>query len=521
MKKILSLLLALSVIFASLALFSACSGGEVVPDGDGNTDDGNGATETAVSLSDFFALGENVTAPIKAALAGGSVKLSIGKSTTLFGADFDGFAETLYFSEGSIVSDTSLGIAGESYGARLFFDKNGVVAEGEGLFGSDMAYMVDFATVLGMEESLLLAYLFDGPMDLEALLGGYDLNTVTPDSVNQLMSDVIACFSPVNGTENGYATVTYTLNAQTMTAVFNKIADFVGLSEEMREEIFDLEEDNAETGTLVLYYGSNNAVAKAVMTINAVYEGSSSTQVISFAVTESQIKYEVARRSTYSYDGVTETYSHTTALLLDKTVSGDTVTFALSSVDTYDDEEPIVFEGLRVSYNQATGAFTITANGTDNGTMTFSGVILTTDGETKIAITSITVEDVTVALDISLTFTASAVAPQKPQDAKNLLTLAEDEVEALLGNMENAPLTALLARMLSGFGGADEVPPPMGGTGTGDGAGTGNMYMCAECNEWTEDPYYIEDEEGWLLYILCPDCYDQQWGGDNDLGWEQ
>lgn len=511
MKKILSLLLALSVIFASLALFSACSGGEVVPDGDGNTDDGNGATETAVSLSDFFALGENVTAPIKAALAGGSVKLSIGKSTTLFGEDFDGFAETLYFSEGSIVSDTSLGIAGKSYGARLFFDKNGVAAEGEGLFGSDMAYMVDFATMLDdMEESLLLTYFFDGPMDLEALLGGYDLNTVTPDSVNQLKSDVIACLSPVNGTEGGYATVTYTLNAQTMTAVCNKIADFMGISDEMREEIFDIDLDSGDSGSIVLYYGANDVIAKAVTTMTSEFEDGSSTRVISFAINENQIKYEVASSSTYDYDGETETYSYASALLLDKTVSGDTVTFALSSVDTYDDEEPIVFEGLRVSYNQATGAFTITANGTDNGTMTFSGVILTTDGETKIAITSITVEDVTVALDISLTFTASAVAPQKPQNAKNLLTLAEDEVEALLGNMENAPLTALLARFFSGMGARPEAPAP-----------DDDLYMCAECNEWTADPYYIEDEEGWLLYILCPDCYDQQWGGDNDLGWEQ
>ena len=94
-----------------------------------------------------------------------------------------------------------------------------------------------------------------------------------------------------------------------------------------------------------------------------------------------------------------------------------------------------------LTYSKDSGKFKLSAG--DDGEFVLEGKITGDESKATLAVSSVTVEEATIELDIEITFDADADIPSTPSNAKNILTMDEDDVEEFVADLKESKLFAL------------------------------------------------------------------------------
>ena len=465
MKKLLSLLLVLSMILTSTVLFSSCSR---VSEKDLEKEAADTIkTAASKSVTEFFDMNEDLFEAAAEAFKGGSVSLSLGGGEAIFGGALGEISETIYFDEDGekIVSDTEVDIDGEKYSLRLYADDKSIVAGSDNLFGSKKAFSLSLEDLADqLDGSALLEYIGMSQSELveltelaESIDKMLSEEKKEAEDIEQIINDALAELEPETDTEDietadgdvACRTVTYTLNKSNIKAAAEILIKGLMPKGDARDEAIDalddmFDEDQtfsaeikaavAKKGGRLVMLEMKSKTGYSVSGDGYYYERhEDSTMTLLFGETEISCKIKSKGEYTDSYS---ETREHTEeyAVKLTKEDDGDKVKYKLTAKE---DGEAVVTGTL--TYTKDSGKLKLTVDSYGD-TFALEGKITGDKKKATVEVSSVTMDDVTVDLDIKLTFDAEAKMPAKPSNAKDILDMDEDDIEALLEDMENSPL---------------------------------------------------------------------------------
>lgn len=482
MKKLISVLLVFSMLLSVSVLFSSCSRireKDLEKDAQGVITDAIGR-----AYASFFDMEPRVTEVAEKALGGGSMRFSLA-GKTLLGDAIGKIEMTTYFNaeDRRSVVDALVNYEGEDLTLRTHCDKNSLAFVSEDVFGSGTAYAISFSTLLtDLDNSALLEMMGMSDTDLaelkDALSAMDDMMEgleKTEEELARIYNEVLETLLPVVGTEDvavgekstACVTVTYTINNDTLkNAATLWIERMVTDAEDRACAISDLEESLAEADgeyemIIKLYVGKKSrSLVKMTLESETVKsedwgeldgvsdedytERTTQTMELLLSATEISLTGNGKTSAWYLDEDSTTAY----AFKLKKSGTANQVAYDFTASLTEDGEtvEPM---SAKLTYQKQSGDFTFTITVVEDEAeeptvLTFLGKITVSEKEAVIAINSVTAEDVTIAFQASITYIAEAETPAAPENAKNILTLSEEEVNTFFEDFSQSNLYQII-----------------------------------------------------------------------------
>ena len=466
MKRLLSVILVLTMLFSCTVAFSSCSKvGEKSFE-----EDAQGVIKDSLKTAygAFFADESGMGEMASAAFRGGMMHLSL-ESETLLG-EIDKIEETVYFDEetGRYVSDTAVTYAGETLSLRAELLDKVLTLSGETVFGSTQAYAVNFATMLAdMDGSHLLAFLgmtseaiAELKDQLSSLTDVLEENALTEAEEVALVNEMLALLRPTLAAEEldgqDCITVTYTIDNDTVYAAAKKWIEGTVKDETKRaEELASLDENVANADTNILYTLKLSVAKKSGALVRAELSGSensldeeypeSTTMQMTLTVGETEISLSGSEKTSAWYQIEDKTTAYAVKLTKEVGESETKYVFSMSETEDEETKTPLSFT---YTYAKETGAFTLALNALDEETeevnsISVAGKLIVDETSATLQLDSITSGEVTLAVKFSLSFRKDAEMPAAAS-GKNILTLTEEETEKFLTDFSESKLAQLL-----------------------------------------------------------------------------
>ena len=463
MKKLLSILLVLSMLFAIGACFTSCDALSIE---DVKNNPVNALLEAEKLAWERFANDDyGIEGVVTDTLKGGSIELAFAQEA-LLGAG-TAIKATLYTGDKQAAS--LLYTAGDkSYTADIFSDENGIIVDIPDLLGGK-AVGVFYDTLKEKLADSALAEMMELPpeaaAELVSMLDKYKttIETSMKDSIedaektaNEYLDLMKKEITEETVGDELCAVLPLTLDNEVLVAVIEKAVDSLALSEEEKATLLAEFDINALNEMLSL-----DVTVKAYLALSDgrlvkfVYGGEMASvsdessarmaapEEISFDITLSFTDTAITASGTVTANGESATVSCN----LNKTVEEEKSIYTLSaSIGAEGVSETI--DILKYTFNKADKTFSLKAE-IEGETVIVKGNVSSTKTTAKIAITEIRAGSIGVELDLSLTFNKDAKAPDAPTDALDVVGLTAEEWQSLMTTVQESPLFALIESLLS------------------------------------------------------------------------
>ena len=501
MKKLLSLLLLLS-LFTLCFTLASCGGNDDLGDDETgafddfkevSTDDIEkdpvGAISQAFSNSTklFFVANQSdsVFSALTNALDNGAIELSFDSETLLGSIGLSNIGGTFYFDDENdrVAFEAGVTVGQEQMGGVLFFDENGIKAMSQALFGSNQAYAINFDTLISKLPTSPFGDLADEFADfleiygaeVNAFMESFDFGDFIDKLLQKLNPTVSEKTITIGEDEYDCVVVSYEITNKTIEALVNTaisefstianlgeeekafIEDFVGSYVEMINGVaqIDCSVDfciNSNISTLV----QASLTGKVEMTIAGPGEeylsDSSSpammTTEVDINVSQICTAKELKLSSNVSYGGEPLTSS----ISLSRNEEDGVVTYKLLSLGTEISGESgqtteFTALDLNATYTKESGALSIKVSipanegsGNDNlQTFELTGSLNISEDGAKFTFTSVKIKEMTIQFALVIDIKDTAKMPSVGT-AIDIMNLTEAEFEALFAAIMNSPL---------------------------------------------------------------------------------
>ena len=370
--------------------------------------------------------------------------------------------------------DLDVTVGENKYVGQLFDTKNGIIFKSESLLGSAQAYLLNFDTLVeGFEESALGALTGEAAAEVKAMLQEYadmfkEIKNSTADKANASAKKLYEALDYETNDAGENVALVARINNQTIKEFFNIFLEEYPISEsekeyleeEFKEEIFDaIDEAMTIDFEMVFMIRKNNgALEKMDLRGTMTAEGMTVNVNGGFSVT--------ADKMTIFANAGTEVNSTETTLFDLKIESvkakeGATVTYTTTATITAGNAT-VNIGTLTFEHNNDNGKYELSLslakelfNSTANVEISLGGTAKKDGGKATITLSEINIPaelgGSKIELDISAIFDKDAKLPDAPADAKDIVTLTEDEIEEIEAEIEE-----ILDHM---FGPVDEIMP--------------------------------------------------------------
>lgn len=457
MKKILSLVLVLSMLLAMAFTFTACDDLSV----DDVKNDPIDALSTAgeKAFGAFFSDDYGMDDIVSDAAKEGSIDIYFAQEALL--GKGNSIAATLYAGEKQALNLTAK-MEGETYAGDIFMDDKGVIVSipsligdtAVGVFyetfeknfkGSVMAQMMDIDT---QTADILMQAIKTAKESYEAsLLEASEQLEKAKEDVNAFLALMNPTYTEGAANSEPCAVITYSLTNKTFRDIVTKALESIPEGD-MKDQIvselnFDaIDEMMTINGTIKVNLALSDA-RLVDFTIDLALTEKESNDTVAFTAgltfTESEIT--LSGESTADDENIAFNVS------LKKTSENNLTIYALNASATEDGKTESYDNILTYSYDHATKTFTLKVDA-DGSALSLKGNVITSKNSATIALTQIKADSVILELDLKITFNAKATAPQAPVSAKDIVTMTEADWEALGTAIENSPLFELLGSLM-------------------------------------------------------------------------
>lgn len=462
MKKLLSILLVLSMLFAIGACFTSCDALSIE---DVKNNPVNALWEAEKLAWERFANDDyGIEGVVTDTLKGGSIELAFAQEA-LLGAE-TAIKATLYTGDKQAAS-LLYSAGGKSYTADIFSDENGIIVDIPDLLGGK-AVGVFYDTLKEKLADSALAQMMELPpeaaAELVSMLDEYKatIEASMKDSIedaektaNEYLDLMKKEITEETVGDELCAVITLTLDNEVLVDVIEKAVDSLGLSEDEKATLLAQFDINALNEMLSL-----DVTVKAYIALSDgrlvkfVYGGEMASvsdesarmaapEEIGFDITLSFTDSAITASGTVTANGESATVSCN----LNKTVEEEKSIYTLSaSIGAEGVSETI--DILKYTFNKADKTFSLKTE-IEGETVIVKGNVSSTKTTAKIAITEIRAGSIGVELDLSLTFNKDAKAPDAPTDALDVVELTAEEWQSLMTTVQESPLFALIESLLS------------------------------------------------------------------------
>ncbi len=503
MKRFLSLFVTLAMLLSFGLTLTACKDGgktdETQPETLGDpVKDPTVVSNVYANTMTAFVGDDAAAAVLQKALLKGSIGITF--ATEMEDGSPIRLEETIYTDTagGRFVSETLLSMMGESMTATIWGDRTGVTVGSEALFGNKNSYTVNLDTLLsGLRDSDLAKLLEIPAEEMDEVL---DLIKQFKDSLSpaapgsevsealELYDRLYALCNPTteqkvvtaeDGTETEYLIVTYTINNESVKGLLDIIADSAidlvgdmataedadGLKASMDEIKEELDAGaNISIVEKVYILTEKQVVEKTEVTFDLTpvvtpvpLASDGDVDAVEFAAVSGTMNTafsadKIALELEISSEGETIKASAT----VDKKVEGDTTTYtAALSGGTKNVTMDVL--NITLSYNKATGDLTLDGDimADETARIDFGAKATYKVTETEIAFTllSLTADGETISFsdkdnELSITVKALTEIPTAPADAKDIVTMTEEELTELLTAITESPIAQLFGSMV-------------------------------------------------------------------------
>ena len=462
MKKLLSILLVLSMLFAIGACFTSCDALSIE---DVKNNPVNALWEAEKLAWERFANDDyGIEGVVTDTLKGGSIELAfaqealLGAGTAIKATLYTGDkqAASLLYTEG-----------GKSYTADIFSDENGIIVDIPDLLGGK-AVGVFYNTLKEKLADSALAEMMELPpeaaAELVSMLDEYKatIEASMKDSIedaektaNEYLDLMKKEITEETVGDELCAVITLTLDNEVLGDVIEKAVNSLELSEEEKATLlaqFDINALNEMLSldvTVKAYIAlSDGRLVKFVyggemMPVSDKSARMAAPEEIGFDITLSFTDTAITASGTVTANGESATVSCN----LNKTVEEEKSIYTLSaSIGAEGVSETI--DVLKYTFNKADKTFSLKTE-IEGETVIVKGNVSSTKTTAKIAITEIRAGSIGVELDLSLTFNKDAKAPDAPTDALDVVELTAEEWQSLMTTVQESPLFALIESLLS------------------------------------------------------------------------
>lgn len=467
MKKLLSLVLILSMILSLGLVLVSC--------GD---DEGSEPTKEEIiaaapdKTAEAFLNNPTLISALGILSEANGIELDLECNESLLGG-LTGITLSAVTSGNATSGLVSFELLGNEYSAEIFNSGKSYAIQCASLFGSDIALLIDLGTILDtLPESALGQMMGFSEIDtttLETLKNmlssaeGFDYATILSE-ISAIVTKAVADKTiTVNGAEVNCISVSYTITNTEIEAlmdlIFSKLpldaisggADASASISSIKDELAKLNISlttetliSYETGLLVETNGSFSIVSEQIpeanisATTKTVYgdaeittttsieaNGQTTTLVSSVKRSENNGKTVIESTTDLTYGDVTATLIHYSL-----TIDGE--------------------GNFSLSLNEGISAIITNSSSSMDAEIGISGRIIVSDNTLSVNVTSLSYEQFSVALDLSITLTKGAVVKQIPSNAKDITTLTAEEIQALMTAVQTSPLVRLFASMFPG-----------------------------------------------------------------------
>lgn len=497
MKKIISLLVVFSMLFACFSLTSCDIAGLFDGEDEAAIDIEDVESNPASALQEaskntsvsFFEPVGNSQSSIESALDKGSIRIYFA-SDDLMG-DLTEIDETLYIDKANnkYVSDTSITYLDEEYFARIFLDKNGVALTGSDLFGTSDTYLINPSTLV---ENIIGSDLFyaleitDSEADKQELLDGLNAIKEAYDSVfaeqeaneaelnkyyelfdisvkeDELDGEPVIVVKTSLDNEAILEMIDVALSAAELDGLF---ADSDYSKDEITAELemaLQTVSINAESKLYIRV--SDNTIAKQSIELNLQEipsldskDETADSYDDEYATESMPVSIDIEADVTYSSNAISAELSVSSYGVeaasakfdLTKKSSGSSLEYNMS-VSVSMQAVTLELLNAKLALDKGTGDFTVSgriATGEETYTLGLTGNFQSSDTKAVLSIDSLTFNNETVTFDARIEFEALSEIPALPDDAKDVVFLTEDELNTLIESIENSRLGQLIGAM--------------------------------------------------------------------------
>lgn len=458
MKRLLSLVLALTVLASALLCFTSCDELSIAD----VTDDPLSALTKAEenAMDRFFDDDYGIGKIAEQATEKGSVALTFGGEIPGYG--IHDIAATLYTDTDGKRAALSLTLSenDSTYAVNLFQDENGSILDSESLLGVHGPIAILYDTFEEKFPSSALSQLVSGgetpdPEALNAfkqqieamktqgiteLLERAEENEKTLREIISLMN-MTAAETTLNGED--CAELTFTLDNAVLRAVLLKLLDLANLPEAEKNTLLEeldfdaLDETLTLNMTLKVYVTLKDAylVKESVLISLTQKEGKKEEITLSLNALfgENAISLEGSAESSDGDSG--ESFS----IALNKSREDAVTKYTLTAATGNSAPETLA----TYTYDSEARTFKLTFDVEDT-TLTVKGEITLTKTTASLTITEIGSGGVFLKPELSLTFDADADFPATPENTRDAVELTESEWKNLISYVEQSPLVKLI-----------------------------------------------------------------------------
>ena len=521
MKKLLSLLLAICLC---AVCFVGCDKSTDGEDGGKNLikvedvkKDPYGAIQNAgEGVTGWLTDDAQVAGIIAEALANGSVELVLESDALFSMMEVEGLESI----KGTIYSDAAngkgalevlVGMSGTEMGGILYVTESGIALGSEALLNTDKVYMIDLSTLLNAElfENSFLPTLIQIPeedmanvlpalgmagtlLDELAIVDWTTLYSQINDAVNGALNYNVSAGSikDAAGQKVSCAVISLSVDEASVISALKTAIDAVTIPENILALV---------TGGEAMTQAEAKAMLKQMLdawiadgTIDLDVEPATTkyyvslktgklvgTQVVSTTVDE-EYDYTSTSITTvlYNENGIVvkmteemDGFESGVAVTLAKTEKNGVVNYKLTADAVMDSFKQTVMT-LNASYTKASGALAIKGGVSEGPAIEIGGALTKTDSMASVVFNSLKVKnvevqdgittDVTIDLNLSLTFNKGTAVPALPEDAKDLVTMTEEDWGELMSAYEGSLLATIVAQIMSGMDDDDgDIPVDM------------------------------------------------------------
>lgn len=468
MKRLLSVLLVLTMLLTSCFFFASCA---KVKTQDFEKDAYSALQDVSNKTYEEFLSDEaGMNGVIKDALKSGSVAVVFEGGEELLGVDLK-VGETIYFDAANkkYVSDTSVKFGEESLAARLFVDKNGIAINGEDVLGSNKTIAINFATLAEQfAESALSDLIFGGfaPEEtvaevtevLNLLKAEYEklFANDADDKYKEFFNEICKLMKMTvseekvelaDGKTANCVVVAYVIDNDVIDAIMDKVIGDMELPEDIKAET---EAAIDEMLTSVDAYDIdiseklyvNKKTGKSVKTTVAATVKEGETKVLAFDATVTFADTEI--KATFTAETPEEKFNGDLTLTKEEKDGKTAYKLAINAGDGKGANVNLL--NASYTYDKSSGAIALSIDvyGEEERTaLTINGSINVTKDSAKVEITSVTVAGETYEFKLSVTFTKSAEIPALPSDAKDIVTLTQEDWMEILQEVSTSKIFSI------------------------------------------------------------------------------
>lgn len=488
MKKVLSFLLVLCMLASCCMAFTSCDG----IDAKAVEKDPQTALDDATSnrMEEFLSDDAGMGKIIYEALKSGSLALDFEGGKDIWGKDI-GINETLYFNQkkDKYVSDTTVKWDEESISARIFVDKNGIAFNSESILGNKDTLLINFSTLAEQFKNSALKDMMEisasdmaevqKALDLlkeeYAKLFSEDSRKEAEEKFKELINEIYALLEQTVSEEKlekgdttlDCVTLTYNITNNTVKELLKKLKteieavvqdqeSIVTVRHTLDEAIQSIDDTVDINMTLKVYLNKKNTMLEqisfngtVILPQESMIGSAASLDKLSFNLDLTFDDNEITLTGDAKFG---ETKLNVNASLV-KEIKDKKVSYKLT-VNAGDGKGATVnFVNAEYIYDKRTGDLQISADiygeGSERTKISLAGSIEVTKSVAKLTFNKLQYsngnDENTYQFKLSVTFTKSAVMPEIPENAKDIVTMTELEWDALGEDIsENSILGKLL-----------------------------------------------------------------------------